>query len=54
MNNTTNTIGQLVTEQQMIQKMEFINLKTLKTGMYIYNISYDNGFTEKGKFIIQQ
>ena len=49
-----NTIGQLVAEQQMTQKMEFINLKTLKTGMYIYNISYDNGFTEKGKFIIQQ
>ncbi len=52
--NIYNTIGQLVAEQQMTQKMEFINLKTLKTGMYIYNISYDNGFTEKGKFIIQQ
>ncbi len=49
-----NTIGQLVAEQQMTQKMEFISLRTLKTGMYIYNIKYDNGYTEKGKFIVQQ
>ena len=49
-----NTIGQLVAEQQMTQKMEFINLRTLRTGMYIYNIKYDNGYTEKGKFIVQQ
>ena len=48
-----NTIGQLVTEQQLNQKMEFIDLKALQTGMYIYNIEYINGYTENGKFIVQ-
>ena len=48
-----NTIGQLVTELRLNQKMEFVNLSELNTGIYIYNIEYDNGYTEKGKFIVQ-
>ena len=44
---------QLVATQQLNQKMEFVDLKSLKTGMYIYNIEYDNGYSEKGKFIVE-
>ena len=49
-----NTLGQLVAEQSITQRMEFIDIKSLKTGMYIYNIEYTNAYTEKGKFIVQQ
>jgi len=48
-----NTIGQLIATQQLNEKMEFVDLKSLKTGMYIYNIEYDNGYSEKGKFIVE-
>jgi hypothetical protein len=49
-----NTMGQLVTEQQLSQKMEYISLNSLKTGMYFYTIRYSNGYFENGKFMIQQ
>lgn len=49
-----NSMGQLVAEQQLSQKLEYISLDKLKTGMYFYTIQYNNGYTENGKFLIQQ
>ncbi len=49
-----NVMGQLVSEKQMSQKLEYISLEGLKTGMYFYNIQYNNGYSKKGKFMVQQ
>ena len=49
-----NSMGQLVAQQQLSQKMEFIDLNSLKTGIYFYSIHYRNGYSENGKFMVQQ
>ncbi len=49
-----NSMGQLVAEQLMTQKMEFINVSSFTTGVYFFTIRYENGHFEKGKFIIEQ
>ncbi len=48
-----NAMGQMVLNKTLNNKMEFINLESLTTGLYIYSIRYENGHSEKGKFIVK-
>ena len=48
-----NAMGQIMLNKTLNNKMEFINLESLTTGLYIYSIKYENGHSEKGKFIVK-
>ena len=48
-----NAMGQNILNKKLNNKMEFINLESFTTGLYIYSIKYENGHSEKGKFIVK-